>query len=424
MATVRKLSGDRKKPWQLAFTAPGGTRTTEHFYTQKAALRRMTEVQHEIDRGEYGPDPNMTYGALLDEFMADCQRRQDIGDIAGNTLQTWRINIENHMRPALGHIKLRKLSAPVCQRVINDVSHFKSVPRMVKKILSVSLKFAARRNYTTFGNIANVMAGLQMPKRRKAPARIPNLEQLHTFLKVLLWSKPVTKGQGGGIGRCQSLQTHENRIGIFLFLITTGARVSEASGLLWENVDFTRGKIHIRHAHNRFDGLKGTKSGETPSHDLHPALRLALERIWERQGRPDAGYVFQTLKGKPILPLMIHKSYLMPAMRDAGLVDENDKPFFAHHGFRHAFVSLEHRRGTQPLKISKKVGHRNPSETLNTYSHVFEDEDGGGDETFAAIERLLSPRKPLEIGQKLALSDDSGCDQDATNPPQTLINSQ
>jgi hypothetical protein len=121
MATITKLPGDRKRPWRLAYSV-GGKRVTEHFATDTQANRALAKWELAKDRGEEGRDMKITYGKVLDLFLENDERRHGILDIHGNTLYGRRLLIKNHVRPALGHFKLNKLSAVPCQHLINGAS--------------------------------------------------------------------------------------------------------------------------------------------------------------------------------------------------------------------------------------------------------------------------------------------------------------
>ena len=43
------------------------------------------------------------------------------------------------------------------------------------------------------------------------------------------------------------------------------------------------------------------------------------------------------------------------------------------HTFRHSYASIAIRNGIDPVTVSKKLGHCNPSVTLNIYSHANEE---------------------------------------------------
>ncbi len=61
------------------------------------------------------------------------------------------------------------------------------------------------------------------------------------------------------------------------------------------------------------------------------------------------------------------RGVLNTACKEAGV------PHVTHHSFRHAYASLQHKRGVDEVKISKLLGHANPTITRNIYIHIFDE---------------------------------------------------
>lgn len=51
--------------------------------------------------------------------------------------------------------------------------------------------------------------------------------------------------------------------------------------------------------------------------------------------------------------------------------EKTGEPVINVHGLRHSHASLLISQGVNIVLISKRLGHKDPSETLNTYSHFF-----------------------------------------------------
>jgi len=88
-----------------------------------------------------------------------------------------------------------------------------------------------------------------------------------------------------------------------------------------------------------------------------------LSNLWN-----DSGRLFTTWDGKPMTPDTASIWF-------AKFVKTNDLPFVTFHGLRHTNVSLLIANGVDVRTIASRVGHSNPSTTLNLYSHMLKKSD-------------------------------------------------
>ncbi|MFI2365391.1 tyrosine-type recombinase/integrase [Promicromonospora sp. NPDC019610] len=64
---------------------------------------------------------------------------------------------------------------------------------------------------------------------------------------------------------------------------------------------------------------------------------------------------------------------------------------FTFHDLRHYYASLLIRHGASVKAVQARLGHKNASETLDTYSHLWPDEE---EQTRTAIDLVMSTRPP------------------------------
>jgi integrase len=165
----------------------------------------------------------------------------------------------------------------------------------------------------------------------------------------------------------------------------TGMRLSEVLGLSWDNVDFAAGVIHVRHQLAR--GRRGV-----PPHRVTPKTRASVREIpllpqlatvlqqHKRGSHFTAGsdYVFATGRGTPFLHHNVSKRVLRRAASGAGLDGPSRRVRF--HDLRHTFAShliIDIRLDV--AQVSRMLGHARTSMTLDTYTHLFEQEAHGAD---------------------------------------------
>lgn len=141
-----------------------------------------------------------------------------------------KIDIENHIKPALGKWQLRDLTPVQVQQFVNHLINQKKEgkplnPKTIKNIHGVL--HSALRQAVRIGYLKTNPARLTiLPKRSKTEITPLQDEQVAQFLQVI-------KG-------------HPFEY-VYLVDLFTGIRQSEILGLEWEDVDFTRGQITIRH---------------------------------------------------------------------------------------------------------------------------------------------------------------------------------
>jgi hypothetical protein len=133
-------------------------------------------------------------------------------------------------------------------------------------------------------------------------------------------------------------------------LAYSGMRLSEATGMVWTEIDFERGQFTVT------GGAKGTKNHEARTVPLFPALRKLLERIKQQEQIEPTQRVIQINSAKKVI---------CHACKKAGL------PHFHHHLFRHFFVSQAIENNVDFRTISAWVGHKDGGVLVaKTYGHL------------------------------------------------------
>jgi integrase len=184
---------------------------------------------------------------------------------------------------------------------------------------------------------------------------------------------------------------------VFELAIGSGMRRGEICGLLWGAVDLPRGAVRVECALEQTAAGVRVKAPKTKYGRRTIALpRIATEALrehWRDQcalrlqiiglGRPDAtDYVFPS----PASETFAFRSpdALSGAWRDA--VYWRKLPKITFHALRHSHASALIAAGVDVLTVSRRLGHANPSITLNVYAHLFNRTDAWAAQ---AIERAL-----------------------------------
>ena len=162
---------------------------------------------------------------------------------------------------------------------------------------------------------------------------------------------------------------------LWVVIVTTGLRVSEALGLAWSDVG--PDTLTVRHQLARVDGRWVRSEPKTrQSRRTIPLTARAVEALAEQRRRQDAergehprpidGLVFTTPDGKPI-----HSSNVLPAwyrtLRRLGL------PRVTTHDLRHSAATILLREGVPLPTIAAILGHSTIRVTADLYAHVIEE---------------------------------------------------
>jgi integrase len=308
------------------------------------------------------PDPKV--GAFLTGWLNDSVK----GSVKPITYDSYRRLVNKHAIPAIGNVKLSRLSSAHLQRLYRSKLDAGLSPRTVQYLYVVlhrALKQALRWGYVT----RNVSEAVDPPKVRKKEFTPLSPEQARRFLEV---------------ARGDRLEA------LYVLAVHTEMRQGELLMLRCDDVDLEARVLRDR-------GTKTARSrrtvtlSETASDDLGNHLTRQLEEI-DRLGPMwrENGLVFAT----PLNRHNLTQRSLRPLLEGAGL------PRIRFHDLRHTCATILLSQGVHAkfvqelLGHAKLLGHATIAITLDTYSHVLPGMGGG---TAHAMDRapccpLLLPR--------------------------------
>lgn len=142
---------------------------------------------------------------------------------------------------------------------------------------------------------------------------------------------------------------HLGALACFMFL--TGARISEALGVTWGDVDLGAARVRI---------VMGKLHDEERTAFMPPELVAALANVGGDRER-----------GTPVFPYAAYDSVADPwhvAIKRAGI--KRVTP----HGCRHGFATGLMHAGVDPVTVAKRGGWKSPAQLFATYGHAMDDE--------------------------------------------------
>jgi integrase len=403
MGTIRerwreypKGSGKKEKFYIYQFKDAEGKWRELWNRKKKEAEARGRDAEAKVFSGTYSPKGvDITFGEALDALERHNElrhsRRDKMDDfakdrMAGNTLATYQNLIKNHVRPALGALRLSEITHSRLQGFVDGLcDNYSGIPQWANIVIKRTLDLAVYNGHIAAA--ANPLLGRPLRVwRTPDPIVIPDLSKVQKLIDLVLQ---------GRFSNRQTAFSHQTQAAIIVIAATTGMRIGEILGLQAENLDFVEGWIHIRHSQSIRDGLKAPKR-EASIRDvpLFPLVRQVLLPIMERRGWPKTGHIFLGRRGKPISPVAAYDQYFRNPMARLGFTDEKGTPEFRLHDLRHVAVSLMKAHGIPIEEISRIIGHKNTAITQRVYMHLFK-ERSVAREKLHEISLSLAPRAQI-----------------------------
>lgn len=343
---VQYRFGGRKGRTRRVTIGPHGHLTTEQ--ARQEAKRILGEVAIGTDVAELKSEArsDLTVAELCDLYLAEgCALKRP------STVTTDRRNIERHIKPLLGRLKVAQVKRADVERFQRDVASGKSAvdertgPRGRARVTGG--KGTAARSVAVLGAIFTFAVAREL--RPDNPVRGVKLfkgERKERFLSAAelarLGDALVAAEQGG--------TTSPYAIAAIRLLLLTGARKSEILTLRWEHVDFERKWLRLPQSKT---GAKVIPLGSPP-------LEL-LADLPRQDGNP---YVICGDKpGQHFVGLTKAWERIRERAELGGL---------RIHDLRHSFASVAVAGGDSLYLIGKVLGHKQ-ARTTEIYAHLADD---------------------------------------------------
>lgn len=229
--------------------------------TQKEVAQKLREITVELDQGTYQEPTKMTLGEWLEIWLKDYSV-----NLKPMTQQTYSEQIQNHIKPELGRIKLKDLKTHMIQRFYNSLATGEK-PLAAKTIKNIHGVLHRALNQAVSNNLirVNPATACVLPKVQK-----PEI-------------KPLEPGEIYRILQEAKEDDYQNLVTVALF---TGMRQGELLGLSWDCVDFETGVIIVKQQLQHKDGkyfLCSPKSNKPRKMLPAPLVMDALKAEQEKQ---------------------------------------------------------------------------------------------------------------------------------------------
>lgn len=358
--TIRKKTvtraGKEYTYWEARITTgrdPGTGKQVQRSFTgktQKEVREKMQAAAVEVNQGIYTAPTRMTVGQWLDIWQRDY-----LGGVKPATVTVYTGNIKNHIKPALGAVRLDQLHPHAVQGFVNSLELSPASVRLAYKVLHQALEKAVDLGYIA----RNPATKCELPRLEQKEIHPLDDQQVAALLAA---------AKGGKL---------EHLLSVALF---TGLRLSELLGLTWDAVDFQRGTINVNKqltlSKHRAEGLfispksgKGRIITAAPSvirslkaqRRCQAEMQLRAGPLWDNA----CGLVFTDELGEPLTQQGIDAKFRIIATV-AGLEG------IRFHDTRHTYAVNAIRAGDDIKTIQGNLGHATAAFTLDRYGHFTE----------------------------------------------------
>lgn len=400
-------------------TDSNGKRIRPTFYgkTVEEVQRQIDEAKKDVLLGQYVPPDKLTVADHFDSYL-----RAKKENLRPTTFSQYEWRYEKYIKPLLGHIELRKLDYRRIEAFYDRLREDGLGGRTIYDIAALlrqGLNDAVKKGLVP-NNQAKVATSPRLPKKE---ARFLTHEEVRVFFEAA---------------------AGEYLEELFIVLLHTGLRASEALGLPWDAVDLDNGKLTVRQAMHEVRGVmqlgdvKTQASRRTISLSREAVAALRRQRKKQREAQLAAGpdwnneynLVFTNRLGHPLirtnitkrdLRRILNKAAVLNAARRLGVDPAEtlalnapvlparplrttdkvtlpdgrqvnlEKPDLLEdvglHTFRHTHASMLIAAGTDILTVSRRLGHENIRITLDLYGHLLPGQD---EAAAAAMDRLTA----------------------------------
>jgi len=302
-----------------------------------------------------------TVGEWLDEWLENYIRPS----VRVKTYERYRCSINNHILPYIGSIGLDHLTAEDIQAMMNEMlskggrNGAGLSPRTVN-MARRTLKSALDRAYHLRKIDYNPTDATKASKTEKAEIHVLSRPQAKKLLEAAKSYAPTAYMA-------------------ILLALSTGMRIGEIFGLLWENVDLEAKMLYVKQSlvstnHGyRLEPSPKTKAGyrqiELPQRCIeglkaHRAWQDEQKTLWLDQYK-DNGLVISADDGGYKDPSRFTYAIFKRLLERAGI-----DTAVRFHDLRHTHATWLLEKGVHPKVVAERLGHSSIRITLDTYSHV------------------------------------------------------
>jgi integrase len=352
-------------------------------WVMRKTRREVVEAINDLVARRKANQPIHPTKGTVATFIADWLADEVTPNRDASTLRIYESTCRLYIVPPLGPIRLNQLNGQHVQRCLNLAAEHLSPTsaRLVRTVLRTALRTGERWGVVV-GNAAK-------------HANIPTQAGYE--------AKPLTAEQANEL--LETVKDHDHGA-LFVIALALGLRHGEVNGLLWENIDFATGFLHVRTQIKRI-ARKGLLLSELKTKKSRRSLRMprfVVDALLRRQMIQEAqrikggtkwketGFVFTGPRGDVIAPEKISEVH-------KEMLERANLPHVRFHDLRHSCATLLLSKGVSMKMIQEILGHANFQTTANVYSHLVE---AMRDEATDAMNDIFDGKKNPDVAPVVA----------------------
>lgn len=339
--------------WQASALIAGadGNRKRHYVYgpTRGDVQGKLDDIRQRVRGGQPAVDVGVTLAAYLERWLVD-----GLAEHKATTRENYTTMVRKHISPAIGSVRLDRLTPLDVQSLINAkrVTHSASTVRLIFSVLHRSLEQAVEWELLA----RNPAAKVKRPRAGEPHDRFLSPEEAAQLLAAARGTRLYA---------------------LVAVALAIGLRRGEALALRWSDVDLDIGSVTVRRTLSRvasslvFTTPKSGKSRTVPLpgpsvrilREHRQALiaeRLALGAAWT-----DMDLVFPSRLGTPAEPRNVLREF-------HALIGRAGLPAARFHTLRHSCGALLVAQGVHLQVIAQILGHSDIRVTSAVYAHVGE----------------------------------------------------
>ena len=381
---IRKVVKNGNTYWEARFTVDYDVlsgkqkQKSKYFKTQTEARKFINSRAYHVDENDLFEPKKITFGTWIDAWLDTF-----CNDIEYSTKELYSKMCRNHIKPALGWIKLAELSTLQIQMFYNELA--KSGKKISKKDSKgkVTIRYEPLSS-KSIKNIHGVMT--------KCLNQAVDIEYIKSnpALKAKInpaRRKPIHPLDDDQVAQFIKAVKGDDYELIYKVILFTGMREGEALGLCWDCIDFENNTIRIEkqlQKRSEKDGgymlTQSTKSHKTRVVTVAPYvmdimkqryIEQTKERFragqfwqgWQSSTERKTALCFNRELGEPISIRSFYNHYKKIAKK-IGIPESRV------HDLRHTYAVLSLQSGDDVKTVQDNLGHATASFTLDVYGHV------------------------------------------------------
>jgi site-specific recombinase XerD len=337
--------------------------------TVTEAIRELEALRVDRDRGTVNENPliNPTVSELLDELIEHMEARVQVRDekrrYAQQTVDRARTSAQR-VKPLLQGKRVGDLTARDLRRVVDQLEAKGFAPLTVSRTMGtigVALNFAVKNGYVDRNVWRDVGTEDRPGGRRLTEPRYLAVDELDALFR----------------------QANADHRPIYMLLFHVALRISEALGLIWDDIDFKAGTIDVQ-AQLSADRTRRVRLKTRSSYavmEMPPALARELFAHRSRQAERNLqrvrgeAFVFAAESGAGLGRNNVGQ-HLSRDAQAVGLTPAGAQPV-GPHDLRHSAAALAFESGASVVEVCELMRHANPAVTLGIYAGLTKDGRGG-----------------------------------------------